>query len=132
MQRTIPRPFDRADQSGFLGASVTAAVIALGIYHVKLGFKKVALVRLGLMVLFSGMVAMFVGGQTAALTFTAVSKACMASNMVLTAGDQFAHIAGTIIGMNVIMRTPSRFGIMGLLAWTVVRFGMSLNGNWTY
>lgn len=114
-----------------MGASVAGAVIVVGIHHVKSGLKNVRIAGLGLMSLFLGMVAMFVGGQTAALTFTSVSSACMARNMVLTAGDQFAYIAGTIIGMVFIMRAPSRVGTMGLLAWTVVRFGM-LTGNLAY
>ena len=122
----------RVDLSGFLGASVAAAVIVVGVHHVKSGLKNIRIGRLGLMSLFLGMVAMFVGGQTAALTFTSVSRACMARNMALTAGDQLAHIAGAIIGMVLIMRAPSRVGTMGLLAWTVVRFGLFLTSNLAY
>ena len=107
-----------------MGAFVTVALVAIVLHHANSGFKNISFARVGLMSLFLAMVAMFVGGQTAALTFTSVSRACMARNMVLTAGDQFAHIAGTIVGMSLIMRTPSRISTFGLLGWTVVRFGM--------
>lgn len=107
-----------------MGAFVTVALVVILAHHTISGFKNVSLSRIGLMTFYMVMVALFVGGQTAALTFTSVSRACRARNMVLTAGDQFSHIAGTIIGMSVVMRTPSRIATMGVFGWTIVRFGM--------
>jgi len=96
-------------------------------HHAISGLKNVSFARLLLMSLFLVMVTMFVAGQTAALTSTSVSGACMARNMVLTAGDQFAHIAGTIIGLSFLLRNPSQMAMLGLLGWTVLRVGIFLS-----
>ena len=119
--------FDRADRSGFLGAFAAGGLVVIVGHHAISGLKNVSLARLVLMGLFLVMVAMFVAGQTAALTFTSVSSACMARNMVLTAGDQFAHIAGTVIGLSFILRNPSQMAMLGLLGWTVLRVGIFLS-----
>jgi hypothetical protein len=75
----------------------------------------------GLTLIFLVDVALFIGGQTAALTFTAVSNACGATNVLLTVGDQLARVSGLIVGLNIIARVRFNWARLGLYVWTIAR-----------
>ena len=113
-----------ADSSGILTSSAATAIISIAILHSTSVLKNVSALRVGLTLLFLLAVILFIGGQTSALTFTAVSTDCTTRNQLLTFADQLARVSALIIGFNVVARIRFRSLKIGLYVWAVVRLCM--------
>ena len=95
------------------------AVIAL--HHTLTSFKDVSMLQLGLTSVFLLTVTLFVGGQTSALKYTAVSNDCTGRNTLAFVADLLARVSALIIGLNVFARARFRWARYALLGWAVVR-----------
>jgi hypothetical protein len=113
-----------ADGSGILTTSLATAIISIALLHSISMIKNVSTLRVGLTLLFLFAVVLFIGGQTSALTFTAVSTDCTTRNQLLTFADQLARVSALIIGFNVVARI--RFGSLkiALYVWALIRLGI--------
>lgn len=121
---TYTSPFIfKSDASGFLTSTLATAVVVIVGHNIISSFKNSTPLRFALTILFLVNIALFIGGQTAALTFTAVSDACEHRNVLLTFADQFARVSSFIIGLNVIARLHSQLPKYALYGWAVVRLG---------
>ena len=113
----------KADGSGILTTAVATGIVSIALLHALSVIKKVSVPRVGLTLLFLFAVVLFIGGQTSALTFTAVSGDCTTRNQLLTFADQLARVSALIIGLNVVARIRFRSLKIGLYVWAVIRFG---------
>jgi hypothetical protein len=111
----------KANDSGFLASSLAAAAAIIAVQHTLSSGKNFSAIRVVLTFIFFVNVALFVGGQTASLTVTAVSNACGATNVLLTVADQLARVSGLILGLNIVARVRFNWAEFGLYAWTVAR-----------
>ena len=120
---TYVRPVKRVDGRGFLTSSLVTSVVIIALHHGSTSFKDVSLLRLGLTFFFFVTVTLFVGGQTSALTFTAVSPDCTVRNTLVIVADQLARVSASIIGINIFARARFKWARYSLLGWAVLRLG---------
>jgi len=117
-----------------LTSSLATAIAIIALHHISTSFKDVSILRLGLTVSFLVTVTLFVGGQTSALTFTAVSDECTERNTLALVADLLARVSALIIGLNVFARARFRWARYSLVGWAVLRigndpFGWETNGS---
>lgn len=105
-------------------ATLATSIIVIAIHHTVSSFRNASPLRLGLTIVFLVSLTLFIGGQTAALTFTAVSTECHTRNILATFADQLARISALIIGLNVVARARFKWAKYVLYGWAVVRLGM--------
>jgi hypothetical protein len=113
------------DNSGLLTSTLATSVAIISIHHTLSSVRKSSLLRLGLTIIFLVSVTLFIGGQTAALTFSAVSGECLSRNILATFADQLARISALIIGLNVVARSRFPWAKFALYGWAVSRLGKS-------
>lgn len=111
----------KANDSGFLASSLVVAVIIIAVQHSLSSGKNLSAIRVVLTSIFLLNVALFVGGQTASMTVTAVSDACGSTNALLTVADQLARVSSLILGLNIVARIRFDLARYGLYVWTVAR-----------
>ena len=115
-------------------SSLATSIAIIVLHHVSTSFKDLSILRLGLTVFFLVTVTLFVGGQTSALTFTAVSDECTERNTLALVADLLARVSALIIGLNVFARARFRWARYSLVGWAVLRigndpFGWETNGS---
>ena len=115
--------FSITDDSGLLTSTLATSVAIIGVHHTLSSARNSSPLRLGLTIIFLVNVTLFIGGQTAALTFTAVSSECLSRNILATFADQLARISALIIGLNVVARSRFRWAKFALYGWAVIRLG---------
>lgn len=120
-RRKFPHDCKADNDSGFLASSLATAVVIIAVQHVLSSGKNYSSIRVFLTFIFLVNVALFIGGQTASLTVTAVSNACGITNVLLTVADQLARISGLILGLNIVARIRFNWAKFGLHAWTAAR-----------
>jgi hypothetical protein len=112
------------NSSGILTATLATSIVFISVHHAVFSFKNTSPLRLGLTMVFLVSVALFIAGQTAALTFTAVSTECQSRNILATFADQFARISAFIIGLNIVARARFKWLKFALYGWAVARLGI--------
>lgn len=115
------------DSSGFLTASLATSLIIIAGHYTVFSFRNTSPLRLGLTIAFLVSITLFIGGQTAALTFTSVSNYCQSRNVLATFGDQLARISALIVGLNIVARVRFEWAKVVLCGWAVVRLGIFLD-----
>jgi hypothetical protein len=124
-QRTCHGILKDVNDSGFLASSILAAIIIIIAHYIHASTKNLSLLRIVLTGVFLLFGVLFASGESAALTFSAVSDECTRLNQLAIAADQFARISGTIVGLNLAARSRGRRWHVILTTWTVVRLSMS-------
>src|SRR5277367_5575208 len=114
---------------GFLTSSLATSIAILALHHIPTSFKDASILRLGLTFFFLVTVTLFVGGQTSALTFTAVSDECTERNTLALVADLLARVSALIIGLNVFSRARFRWARYSLFGWAVLRLGKTSSGD---
>ena len=112
------------NNSGILTATLATSIVFVAVHHTVLSFRNASPLRLGLTIVFFVSVTLFIAGQTAALTFTAVSAECQSRNILATFADQFARISAFIIGLNIVARARFNWLKFVLYGWAVTRLGI--------
>jgi hypothetical protein len=128
-RRIHPEVKSGVNDRGFLTSSLATSVAIIALHHITTSFKDVSILRLGLTFFFLVTVTLFVGGQTSALTFTAVSVECTERNTLALVADLLARVSALIIGLNVFARARFRWARYSLVGWAVFRIGNDLLGQ---
>ena len=122
-RRMHPEVKSGVNGRGFLTSSLATSIAILALHHISTSFKDASILRLGLTFFFLVTVTLFVGGQTSALTFTAVSDECTERNTLALVADLLARVSALIIGLNVFSRARFRWARYSLIGWAVLRIG---------